>query len=193
MMPQLILASTSVYRRELLERLRLAFDCHAPEVDEDLIKDSGLTPLEISRELSEQKAMALKETFPEAIIIGADQVLDFEGECFGKPIEFDQAREQLKRLQGKTHFLHTSYALVSAEGCFVDTVSAKMKMRSLTEKDIENYITKDEPFYCCGSYRLESLGISLFEQIDCEDHTSIIGLPLISLTSQLINRGFSLP
>lgn len=192
-MSQLILASTSVYRRELLERLRLAFESHAPEVDEEAIKDSGLSPLEISRQLSQDKALALKGKFPDAVIIGSDQVLDFEGESFGKPIEFDAAFEQLKKLSGNTHFLHTSYALSCPQGLHVETVTAKMQMRQLSDQAIKNYIQKDEPFYCCGSYKLESLGISLFERIDCEDHTAIIGLPMMKLTTQLLKRGFSLP
>lgn len=192
-MTQLILASTSVYRRELLERLKLSFECHAPQVDEDIAKSCALSPRDISRQLSQEKALALKAQYPQAVIIGSDQVLDFEGETLGKPLEFNEALKQLKKLSGKTHFLHTSMAISSPEGIQIETVSAKMKMRELNEDALMSYIKKDDPLWCCGSYKLESLGICLFEKIDCEDHTAIIGLPMMKLTTHLLSRGFVLP
>lgn len=191
-MQKLILASTSVYRRELLERLGLVFDCFAPEVDEEQIQNSGLPPLEISRQLSIEKASALKTSHPNALIIGGDQVLEFKGSCFGKPLNFENACQQLKKLQGQTHFLHTSYALCLNEDIFVQTVTAKMQMRRLDDKQIMRYLHKDEPYFCCGSYKLESYGIALFENVDCEDHTAIVGLPLIKLANELQRRGFNL-
>lgn len=188
-MQQIILASTSVYRRELLERLGLVFECMSPEVDEQQIQSSGLLPLEISRQLSIEKASALKTSRPDALIIGGDQVLEFEGKCFGKPLNFENASRQLKDLQGQIHYLHTSYALCFRDEVFVDTVTAKMQMTTLDDEQIMRYLYKDEPYFCCGSYKLESFGIGLFERIDCEDHTAIVGLPLIKLANQLRKRG----
>lgn len=189
-MQKLVLASTSVYRRELLERLGLAFECMSPEVDEEQIQSSGLPPLEISRQLSIEKASALKASQPDALIIGGDQVLEFKGKCFGKPLNFENSLQQLKELQGQIHFLHTSYALCFKDEVFVDTVTAKMQMTKLNDEQLTRYLHKDEPYFCCGSYKLESYGIALFERIDCEDHTAIVGLPLIKLANELRKRGF---
>ena len=181
----LILGSSSIFRKELLERLKIEFSQESPNIDEDSIKSSELSAYEVSRTLSKSKAFEILKRNPEAIVIGSDQVLSFEGEIIGKPKTQEKAFNQLKNLCGKEHQLITSYTVVSKEKEITETVSAHLTMRKLTDECIKEYIKRDDPLYCCGSYKLESLGIQLFERIKCEDHTSIIGLPLIKLCSTL--------
>ncbi len=185
----LILASSSPFRKELLERLGIEFSCHAPDIDEDTLKSSGLGPKEISQMLSTQKAMEVLKLYPEAIIIGSDQVLNFNEEILGKPGNKENAKEQLVRLSGKTHELITSFTVMNKDKSITETVSAKMKMKELSQQQIDKYLEADEPYGCCGSYKLERLGIALFSEVNCCDHTAIVGLPLIKLISTLEKFG----
>jgi len=187
----LVLGSSSKFRKAQLEQLNIPFECYSPDIDEDSIKNSSMTPLEISRELSLQKAKAVLEKYSDSVIIGADQVLNFNGEIFSKPGTEEKAVEQLLKLNNSTHELITSYALITKEKSVVESVVSKMTLRNLTKDQIEKYVSLDQPLYSCGSYKLETLGIALFETIECPDHSAIIGLPLMSLTTKLKEFGIN--
>lgn len=182
---KLILGSTSVFRQNQLKQLAIAFTAFGADIDEDEVKNSGLSPLDISRELSLKKAQKVLEHFPDDVIIGADQVLNFNGEIFSKPKTKEKAFIQLKKLQGSMHELITSYAVVTKDKTEINTVVSKMYMKELSDEQIKKYIDIDEPLHSCGSYKLETLGIALFDKIECPDHSAIIGLPLIALTKTL--------
>ncbi|EQC49324.1 septum formation protein Maf [Bacteriovorax sp. BSW11_IV] len=191
-MSKIILGSSSAFRKAQLTTLGVEFECYSPDIDEDAVKEMGLTPLEVSKHLSKEKALAVKKKYPTDIIISGDQVLEFEGEIFNKPLTNEKAMETLSRLQGKSHQLITSICIIKGEEIFEHTVIAKMKMRELTKSQIENYVLKDEPLWSCGAYKLETLGIALFEEIECKDHSSIIGLPLLSVASTLMKLGVNI-
>lgn len=190
----LILASTSAYRKELLSRLGIEFSGKASGFNEESFKKKGLHPRELSRILSHHKGQDVHKKMPQSIVLSGDQVLDFEGEVLGKPGNPKKAIEQLSLLQGNEHSLHTSYTLfIPHEPALERTVSARLKMRRLKEEEIKRYVDKDDPLNCCGSYKLESLGVTLFERIECADHTSIVGLPLMLLAHDLRKLGFDIP
>ncbi len=181
----LILASSSSFRMGQLKQINLEFKSISPNLNEESFKDRISDPIQLSRELSLAKANTVFETNKEHIIIGSDQVLSLSGEIYNKPGNKERAELQLQKLQGKTHQLITSFAIVSKDKTVVDTVISEMTMRTLNTEQIKKYVDMDEPFYSCGSYKLETIGISLFESIVSNDHSSIIGLPLISLTTKL--------
>jgi septum formation protein len=190
----LILASTSAYRKELLARLELKFSCVPSDFDEESFNKKGLHPRELSRVLSHSKGEAVSKKHPKSVILSGDQVLDFEGQVFGKPGTTKEAFHQLSQLQGTEHSLHTSYTLIIPnEPTLERTVSARLKMRRLKEEEIQRYIAKDQPLDCCGAYKLEALGVTLFERIECADHTSIVGLPLMLLAHDLRKLDFQIP
>ncbi|MBM4060206.1 MAG: septum formation protein Maf [Planctomycetes bacterium] len=192
-MPGLVLASASPYRRVLLERLRLPFTCTAPNVDEAAALQALRDPAALARELAEQKARAVAAAHPGAIVIGSDQVATIDGEVLDKPGSAERCRQQLRRLQGREHLLLTAVAIVHPGGlaAFVDV--ATLRMRPLDAGEIERYVAADAPFDCAGSYRIESLGIALFAAIACEDHTAIVGLPLLRLAAELRRLGCAVP
>lgn len=188
----LILASSSKYRAKLLEQLDLNFISMNPGVDEEKIKKLESCPEKIASKLSLFKAQAIQSKRPEACIIGSDQVCSMDGEIFSKPETKERATEQISRLQGKMHELITAVAIVHPKGCEMIVNRTKLFMRPLTLKQIHSYINADLPMDCAGSYKLESKGIKLFSKIEMTDHTAIIGLPLIELTTHLIKLGYSL-
>lgn len=191
--PPLILASTSKYRAQLLAQLGWEFRGLAPDFDEEVHKGQGTEPSELAQKLAAGKARALRESHPEAFIIGADQVCALGEEIMSKPGEFEKARLQLKKLQGKTHELLTAVCLLTPTGEEKKILNrTRLTMRPLTDGEIERYLQADEPYDCGGSYRLEARGITLFESVSMTDHTAIIGLPLIELTSLLLSEGFAL-
>lgn len=192
-MKKLILASSSPYRKALLERLGLKFECISPDVDEDKFKDLIKDPIELAQTLAKEKAMAIAKSHPEAIIIGSDQLLHFEGQNLGKAGTLEKAFDQLKMLSGKSHQLVTSFCILHPEGEHLETNVTTLKMRNLSDAGIKNYLISDNPIDCAGSYKLELKGISLFEKIDTDDHTAIIGLPLLSVGSVLIGLGIEIP
>ena len=185
----LVLGSSSKFRKAQMDQLGLKYECHSPNIDEDSIKDSNLGPKDISKQLSLQKAQAVLEHFPDSVIIGADQVLNFKGTIFNKPGDKDNAKKQLQSLSGNTHELITSYAIITKDKQIVETVTSIMNMRELSQEQISRYVELDNPIYSCGAYKLETMGIALFESIACPDHSAIIGLPLISLTTNLKKFG----
>lgn len=192
-MKKIILASTSPYRKEQLERLNIDFVAVSPKVDEQPLKMTERDHTELSRALSLLKARKVSVNHPQAIVIGGDQVASFRDGVLDKPGTKEKAFQQLKLLAGKEHRLITSLALIVNDQRYLHTCVATMKMRQLTDDQINRYIDIDEPVKCCGSYRLEALGISLFEKIDCEDYTSIIGIPLMWAANKLTELGLSVP
>ena len=192
-MKEVILASTSIYRKEQLQRLNLDFTAKSPDVDEEPLKSKGLDHIKLSQELALLKTKAVSEKNRDAIVIGGDQVASFNNCLLSKPKTKEKAFEQLKALSGNEHRLITSLAIITNGQEYVHTCIAKMKMREISDEQIKRYIEIDEPLQCCGSYRLEALGISLFETIDCEDFTSIIGIPLMWTAQTLSKLGVSVP
>lgn len=188
----LILASTSKYRSALLAQLGHEFEAVNPGVDEDKIKDGTYSPEELALTLSRLKAEAVFVRRPDSCVIGSDQVCQLNGEIFSKPHTIDKAREQISKMQGKAHELLTAVTIIYPEGSESFLNRTVLYMRPLTLPQINSYIKNDLPLDCAGSYKLESSGIKLFEKIEMSDHTAIIGLPLIELTSRLLKLGYSL-
>ena len=185
--PALILASTSRYRRELLARLRLPFDSVAPEVDET--PQPKEAPSRLAERLAEAKSRAVAERFPQAVVIGSDQVADLDGSPLGKPGSHAAAVEQLQRLSGRSVVFHTAVAVSCLERGFFGAAAApvRVRFRSLSAAEIEHYLRTEQPYDCAGSAKSEGLGIALLEAIDSDDPTALIGLPLIR-TADLLRR-----
>lgn len=181
----LILASTSVYRRQLLERLRLPFSVVASQVDETPLP--GETPPDIACRLALAKARSVAQAHPTAVVIGSDQVADLDGQALGKPGNHARAVAQLQTMRGNTVVFQTAVAVVCLETGFAQTELAQVKVRfrALTDAQIEAYLMAETPYDCAGSAKSEGLGIALLERIDNDDPTALIGLPLIR-TCQLI-------
>ena len=188
-MTRLVLASTSPYRRELLGRLRLPFDVARPEVDETPVP--GESPATLALRLARAKAAAVSAQFPDAWVIGSDQVADLDGESIGKPGSYENAVAQLRRLSGRTVVFHTGVALCDAESgrCDARIVDVTSTFRTLTDVEIDRYLRREQPFDCAGSVRSEALGIALFERITSDDPSALIGLPLIALSELLRAEG----
>lgn len=183
--PKLILASTSPYRKELLKRLELPFETCNPATDEAALPDE--TPQATALRLSEAKARAVAAKFPEALIIGSDQVACFDGRIFGKPGNHDTACEQLRAMRGNTVDFHTGLCLFNAKTgvAHLRGVPTLVTFRKLTDEQIENYLRKEKPYNCAGSAKSEGLGIAIIEKIEGNDPNALIGLPLIALCDLL--------
>jgi len=188
----LILASTSLYRRELLMRLSIPFECLPSGIDEDKFKVDGIGPVELARTLATEKALKLVIAHPLATIVGCDQVVDVEGRILGKPKTLEAAVEQLSFLTGRSHRLVTAVCVWHEGQIHTHVDLTTLTMRPLPADAIARYLAADQPLDCAGSYRLESRGIALFERIESDDHTSIVGLPLIALTSILMRCGYEI-
>jgi MAF protein len=189
MMPDLILASSSPYRKELLERLGLPFGVCSPDIDESPLPNE--TPLQLVHRLSETKARAVVANYPQHLIIGSDQVAVVDGRIVGKPRDHDAAVAQLRRASGRrVEFLTGLAVFNSTTGAVqVEVVHFAIQFRELSDDRIERYLRKDQPYNCAGSFRSESLGVTLFEHMEGEDHNSVVGLPLIKLVRMLENEG----
>jgi septum formation protein len=185
--PPLILGSTSRYRRELLERLRLPFTCVAPQVDET--PHPGEAPAALALRLALAKARAVAALHPRAVVIGSDQVADLNGFPIGKPGNHEGAVAQLRQMRGQQVVFQTAVAVVCAHSGFAEAALAPVtvQFRDLSDVEIERYLRLDEPYDCAGSAKSESLGITLLSAIHSDDPTALIGLPLIR-TSQLLRR-----
>lgn len=188
-MKKLILASKSPARKKLLQRIGIPFHTYPSSVHEEPFKKSILDPVELAKTLAKAKAQNVFQHHPQSIVIGSDQVVRFQGKILGKPRNKELAQQFLSSLQGQTHELINGVCLYSPEGIKEWIQVDLLTMKSLTEKEIMNYIEKDNPLFCAGSYRLESLGIALFEKISSQDHTSITGLPLLKLCKELKKLG----
>jgi len=191
--PDLVLASTSRYRRELLARLGLPFRAVAPACDEEALKLPGLRPEHLAARLALGKAESLRPTEPGATLVGSDQLVALGDVILGKPGTAARAAEQLAMLAGRTHALVTAVAVVHAGGVLEHVDVTTLSMRPLTAAQIERYVAADAPLDCAGSYKLEARGIALFDRIDSADHSAVTGLPLIALTSMLASIGYPVP
>ena len=187
--PTLILASTSRYRRELLERLRLPFEVHAPDVDET--PRPGEPPAALAQRLALAKAQAVSVRFPEAVVIGSDQVADLDGTPVGKPGAHKLAVAQLRAMRGRSVVFQTAVAVIRASTGYVGAALAPVtvRFRALNDAEIEHYLTTEKPYDCAGSAKAEALGIALLETIDSDDPTALIGLPLIRTCALLRAAG----
>jgi septum formation protein len=191
--PVVLLASTSPYRRDLLRRLLPDFECVAPGVEESALRHAGDVPAELAARLASAKAAAVAALRPDAIVIGSDQVATVDGSVLGKPGSTRRAIEQLQSLSGRVHQLHTAVS-VQVRGTRRDFLNTTdLRMRSLTSDEIDRYVARDQPLDCAGSYRIESLGIALFDEIRTDDFTAIIGLPLRELAAVLRELGVAVP
>jgi septum formation protein len=191
--PELILASSSPYRRELLARLGLAFEAVASHVSE--AQAPGEFPADRALRLAVEKARAVARRQPRAVVIGSDQVAAAGEQLLGKPGELAVARAQLASLSGRSARFYTACAVLGGEAgvhlAHVDTTT--VVFRDLSAEEIERYLTREQPYDCAGSFKAEALGISLLECIESQDPTALIGLPLIWLTGALREAGFQLP
>ncbi len=197
-MPRLILASTSRYRRELLERLRLPFDVARPDVDGRAVDETALpgeSPRDLAIRLAEAKARAVAEQQAgDAWTLGSDQAAEVEGRALGKPGGREAAIAQLQSMSGRVVRFHTALCLAHADGrAFADIDLTEVRFRELADAEIERYVDAEQPFDCAGSFKSEGLGIVLFERIDNRDPTALVGLPLIATCGLLRKAGFALP
>ena len=188
----LVLGSTSRYRGELLQRLRIPFEVHAPEVDETPRSDE--TPANLAVRLAMEKARTVARKWPSAVVIGADQVADLNGQSLGKPGNHASATGQLRQMRGKTVIFQTAVAVVCIHTGFEQgsLAAVRVKFRHLSDADIENYLMAEQPYDCAGSAKSEGLGIALLESIDSDDPTALIGLPLIRTCNLLRAAGITL-
>ena len=191
--PRVVLASTSRYRVELLRRLLPDFECVAPEVDEAPLP--GEAPADRASRLAKAKASAVAGSRKGALVIGSDQVAELDGRVLRKPGELAIAREQLRACSGREVRFHTAVCVANArsEPCRWTRDLTRVRFRPLTENEIGRYLERERPFDCAGSFKAEALGISLFEKIESEDPTALIGLPLIALARLLREAGLDLP
>lgn len=183
----IVLASTSPYRRELLQRLRLPFDVIAPAVDEARLP--GEAPLAMALRLAEAKAADVARRVPEAVVIGSDQMAELDGEPIGKPHTHEAAMAQLMRAQGRSMVFHTAVAVAAGGAIQVASVPTAVWFRRLDASALDAYLRSDRPYDCAGAAKIESLGIALVERVESDDPTALVGLPLIRLTSMLAAAG----
>jgi len=185
----LILASTSRYRRELLERLRLNFSIVAPEVDETPLPAEA--PAVLAQRLALAKAQAVARLHPQALVIGSDQVADLQGQCLGKPGDHDKAVAQLRAMRGREVIFQTAVALVAPGLVLQELAQVRVRFRDLADEEIERYLRAEQPYDCAGSAKSEGLGIALLDAIDSDDPTALIGLPLIRTCRLLRQAGWA--
>jgi septum formation protein len=187
--PGLVLASTSRYRRELLQRLRLPFAVIAPDVDE--APAPGEAPAALAQRLALAKATAVAAREPQAIVIGSDQVAELDGAALGKPGSHDKAVQQLRSMRGRAVQFHTAVAVTCAASGFLQQalVTVTVRFRQLDDREIERYLLLEQPYDCAGSAKCETLGIVLAEAIESDDPTALVGLPLICTSAMLRAAG----
>ena len=185
---KLILASTSPYRRMLLERLQIPFDTVSPEVDETPLPDE--TPQQLVQRLAIAKAQAVADDNTNALVIGSDQVAVHDNTVVGKPRDHEHAVEQLRQASGNSVMLYTGLALINSDSGHIqsEVVPFGVVFRTLTDEQIENYLRKEQPYDCAGAVKSEGLGIALLERFEGEDPNTLIGLPLIRLVRMLENE-----
>jgi septum formation protein len=189
--PTLVLASTSTYRRALLERLRLPFTVRSPQTDET--PQPGEAPRDLALRLAAAKAQAVAADMPGTWVIGSDQVCACDGHILGKPGNHAAAVSQLRLLRGRTSLFHTALALITPDGRLQRReVPTTVRMRELSDARIENYLRAEQPYDCAGSAKSEGLGIALLEAISSDDPTALVGLPLIALCDLLLAGGYPL-
>ena len=187
----IILASSSPFRKELLERLNLTFECHSPEIDESH-HEGECVEAYVSR-LAEQKARVISNKFPEAVVIGSDQCALLEDQILGKPGNHDNALKQLKAAQGKSVIFHTGLCVLQSSSGFseIDDIVFQVKFRNLSDRQLNHYLNVETPYQCAGSFKSEGYGAALFDSMQGDDPTALIGLPIIRLVSMLENAGIA--
>jgi len=188
----LVLASTSIYRSELLLRLGIPFQSSAPDVDETpLIGESAKTT---SWRLSRDKARAVSHLHPNALIIGSDQVALLGNEQLGKPLSHENAKLQLQTMSGQTVIFYTALSLLNAltDDIQTDVAENRVTFRKLTDTQIENYLHKEQPYHCAGSCKSEGLGIALMSRMEGDDPNALVGLPIIMLVNMLLQQGVTI-
>lgn len=190
---QLVLASTSAYRRMLLERLQLPFVTARPDVDETPLP--GELPPDTANRLALAKAQAVAERFEDALIIGSDQVAHMGSEIFGKPGTEERAIAQLQRMNGRSVVFHTALALINTRSgkVHLDSVPTEVRFRRLSDAEIVRYVEREQPLDCAGAAKSEALGITLLDALSGDDPTALVGLPLIALSRMLRAEGLLLP
>ena len=188
---RLVLASTSRYRSELLQRLRLSFTVRAPGVDEQSLP--GETPRALALRLALAKADAVADLDRDAIVIGSDQVAELDGVAIGKPGDHARATAQLRSMRGRTVVFHTAVAVACVESGFraAEVAPVTVRFRDLSDAEIEHYLRTEQPYDCAGSAKVETLGIALLEAIESDDPTALIGLPLIRTCALLRQAGIN--
>jgi septum formation protein len=185
--PKIILASSSPFRKELLARLHLDFECHSPNIDESQL--IGETATDYVCRLAEQKAQAISKDHPNALVIGSDQCALRDDQILGKPGNHMNALQQLKAAQGKTVVFHTGLCVLHPEANFseVDEVLYRVKFRTLSDEQLTHYLEVEQPYQCAGSFKSEGYGSCLFSAMEGSDPSALIGLPLIRLVTMLEN------
>jgi len=188
----LILASTSPFRKALLEKLQVPFETASPQIDESARPDEA--PAQLVTRLAEEKAKAVANNYPDALIIGSDQVAVIDDEIMGKPGNHANAIAQLSHASGKRVTFLTALCLYNSKSqrSQVEVVPFSVVFRELSQTQIEHYLQREQPYNCAGSFKSEGLGIALFERLEGDDPNSLIGLPLIRLIRMLENEAFSI-
>lgn len=185
---KLVLGSSSPYRKELLERLGIPFECISADIDES--RKEGETPEALCVRLAREKALKVKELAPDAIVIGSDQVAVLGDRILGKPHTHERAVEQLSAMQGQTVYFLTALCVVGADGKIFETmVPTVVTMKKFSRSTIEHYLDREQPFNCAGSAKIEKLGIALMKEVRSTDPTALIGLPLIETVNLLAKAG----
>lgn len=186
---KLVLASSSPFRKALLEKLHLKFECASPDIDESPIANESIE--DMVKRLAEAKAHALASLYPDSLIIGSDQSASLQGNVLHKPGNFETAFEQLKAASGETITFYTGLCLLNSRTGQFSTLCDPyvVKFRSLSDAEITNYLNREQPYNCAGSFKSEGLGISLFESMHGDDPNSLVGLPLIQLCRLLKDEG----
>ncbi len=190
-MPNLILASTSPWRRALLEKLGLPFECAAPDIDET--PQPGESPRHLVLRLAQEKAQCLAARYPNHLIIGSDQVCVLDGEITGKPHTEERARQQLMKARGNIVTFYTGLALYNTVTGHLQTECEPFDVhfRHLSEQEIDDYVRKERPLSCAGSFKSEGLGIALFDRLEGRDPNTLVGLPLIALCQMLRREDYN--
>ena len=186
---RLILASSSPYRKEMLQRLGLPFDCISPDIDETPMGHES--PAQLALRLSKDKAAAVAAQYPGALVIGSDQVATFDGQPIGKPGSFERAFAQLRQLSGKTVEFHSALCVTDDARTELDDIVTHCTFRTLSDDEIRTYLRRETPYDTAGSAKAEGLGIALMDSMRSDDPTAIIGLPLIALSRMLRSFGLN--
>lgn len=186
---KLILASSSPYRRQLLDRLRLEYECQSPDVDESLF--DGESAVDYVRRLAVAKATEIAQKYPQAVVIGSDQCALLDGKVLGKPGSHEKALQQLRQAQGKTVWFRTAVCVMrhADSFCLVEEVPFEVVFRRLGEPQLEHYLQVEKPYDCAGSFKAEGYGVCLFSALRGEDPNALIGLPLLKLATMLEAAG----
>ncbi len=192
-LPIIVLGSSSIYRKQMLEKLQLPFIQHAPDIDETSLEDE--TPPQMIERLSRLKALAVAAVHPDKIVIASDQCATFNNQPVGKPHTHDKAVQQLQDFSGRQIEFHTGLAVIDPRDQSIHQTMDKtvVHFRELNQATIENYLLAEQPYQCAGSFKSEGLGITLFERIESKDPNALIGLPLIELTTLFAQMGIQLP